>query len=69
MHASPLKVWRVADVVQVRCGNQVRAILLGEDRAHVAGAVAYGSDVLPSIAERGEQAFSLGSGPLFKHHA
>jgi hypothetical protein len=24
--------------------------------------------VLPSIAERREQAFSLGGGPLFEHH-
>jgi hypothetical protein len=67
MQASPLKPRRVAYVVQVRCGDQVATILLVEDRAHLASALADSSDVLPSIAERGEQAFSFGSGPLFKH--
>lgn len=52
MQASALKVWRVADVVQVRCGDQVGAILLVQNRAYRAGALANSSDVLPSIAER-----------------
>jgi hypothetical protein len=68
MKASPVKTRRVAYVVQVRCGDQVAAILLVKDRANFAGALADTSDVLPSIAERREQAFSLGSGPLFEHH-
>jgi hypothetical protein len=68
MQASPLKARRVADVVQVRCGDQVATILLVEDRAYFAGALADSSHMIPSIAERREQAFSLGSGPLLKRH-
>jgi hypothetical protein len=68
VQASPLKLGRVADVVQVRCGDQVRTILLVQDRTYLVGALADSSDVLPSIAERREQAFSFGSGPLLKHH-
>jgi hypothetical protein len=68
MQASPLKARGVANVVQVRGGDQVATILLVEDCAYFAGALAYGSDVIPSIAERREQAFGLGSGPLFKRH-
>jgi hypothetical protein len=68
MQATPLKVGRIADVVQVGCGDQVATILLAQDRAHFAGALANGSDVIPSVAERGKQTVSLGSRPLFKHH-
>jgi hypothetical protein len=68
MQASPLKIGRVADVMQVRCGDQIGAILLVEDRAYFASALADSSDVTPSIAERREQAFSLRGGPLFEHH-
>jgi hypothetical protein len=66
MQASLLKVGRVADVVQVGCGDQVGAIFAVEDRSYGAGALADSSDVLPSIAERREQAFSLAGGPVFK---
>jgi hypothetical protein len=69
MQASPLKARRVAGVVQVRGGDQIAAIILVENHAYLASALADGSDVLPSIAQWREQAFSLGSGPLFKRHA
>src|SRR4029450_3102961 len=52
MQASLLQVGRVADVVQVGCGDQVGAIFAVEDRSYGAGALADSSDVLPSIAER-----------------
>jgi hypothetical protein len=51
MQASPLKVGCVADVVEVGCGDQVLAIFRVEDRSKAAGALADGSDVLPSIAQ------------------
>ena len=68
MQAGPLKVGRVADVVEVGCGDQVVAVFTVEDRSDAAGALADGSDVLPSIAQCREQVFRLGGGPLFKHH-
>ena len=45
-----------------------RMSLLAQDRARFAGALADSSDMIPSVAERGEQTFSLGRRPLFKHH-
>jgi hypothetical protein len=68
MEASPLNFGCVADVVQVRCSNQVAAILLVKDHAYLASALANSPDVIPSSSEWREQAFSLSSGPLFEHH-
>jgi hypothetical protein len=69
VQAGPLKVGRVADVVEVGCGDQVVAVFTVEDCSDAAGALADGSDVLPSIAQWREQVFSLGGGPLFNRHA
>jgi hypothetical protein len=69
VQAGPLKVGGVADVVEVGCGDQVVAVFTVEDRSDAAGALADGSDVVPSIAQCREQVFSLAGGPLFNRHA
>ena len=51
VQAGPLKLGRIANVVEEGCGHQVVPIFRVEDRSHIAGALANGSDMLPSITQ------------------